>query len=115
MRFPKKLDGAHVLYYTPKGNYGVISYYTPKDNDGVTPFLRTDWITDDTRLPPNEEADCIIAYLAIAAYKMDGSDGYYLFKCSEDFEVQNDWLLDSIDACMKRSHVPYDRWIRMEA
>lgn len=68
------LDGADVLYYTPKGNYGVL-----KDPDGKT------------------AAD--YHYLAICKYPNDNN--YYLFCCSENYEVENDWFENSAEACMK--------------
>lgn len=71
--FPNKLDGAKVLYYTPKNNYGAIKYTSGE-------------IADHYR------------YLAICKYAKD--DKYYLFCCDENYEVVSDTLHDSIEECM---------------
>lgn len=70
--FPEQLNGAIVLMYTPKGNYGVVEYETGK--------------TYDT-----------LCYYAIAKY--DGDSSYYLFGCNSNFDVISDYLCDSIDDC----------------
>ena len=71
--FPEMLDGARVLYFTPKDDYGVIRY------------------------PEGEIADRI-RYLAICRYDQDNS--CYLFLCDEKGEVVNDWSYASIEECM---------------
>ena len=65
--FPTELDGAKVLYYTPQGDYGRIEY-------------------------PNGEIADYKQYLAISKYIKD--NGFYLFCCSESYEVVSDWLKD---------------------
>lgn len=80
MIFPDILDGAKVLFYTPKDNYGEMYY----DSGEIAAFFK---------------------YLAICKY--DKSDGYYLFKCNEDFEVESDSLWDSIDTCMGIANSSY--------
>lgn len=72
--FPKELDGAKVLLYTPQGDYGAMKY---SNGD----------IADD------------YCYLAICKYPKD--DNYYLFCCNEKYEVVSDWLDCSIENCMK--------------
>ena len=68
--FPKKLDNANVLYYTPKDNYGYIYY----DNGEIAEHIK---------------------YLAICKYA-NQKEGYYLFKCDEDYEVVGDSLEESM-------------------
>ena len=72
--FPMELDGAKVLLYTQKGDYGTIKY-------------------------PNGEVADYYHYLAICKYPKD--DNYYLFCCNENHEVVSDWMDSSIEACMK--------------
>lgn len=71
--FPEELDGAKVLYFTPEGNYGVMHYAA----GGVAAYFK---------------------YLAICKY--DDSDGYYLFCCNGNKEVETDSLWDSVNECM---------------
>ncbi len=71
--FPDYLDNAKVLYYTPKGNYGDLYY-------------------DDGTIAAH------FNYMAICKYEK--SDGYYLFMCNENFEVETDTLWNSIEQCM---------------
>lgn len=71
--FPDTLDNAKVLFYTPKGNYGELLY-------------------DDGTIAAH------FAYLAICKY--DGDNGFYLFKCNENYKVETDNLFDSINECM---------------
>ena len=72
--FPTQLDGATVLYYTPKDDYGAIRY------------------------PNGEDAD-YYHYLAICKYTK--GDVYYLFCCDENYEVVNDVIDSSVEDCMK--------------
>lgn len=72
--FPDTLDNAKVLFYTPKGNYG-------------------DLFWDDGTIAAH------YSYLAICKY--DGDNGFYLFKCNGNYEVETDNLFDSINECMK--------------
>ena len=37
-------------------------------------------------------------YFAICKY--DNYDEYYLFKCNEEYEVESDFVCDSIEMCM---------------
>ena len=71
--FPIKLDGAIVLYYTSKDDYG----YSIFPNGVIADHYR---------------------YLAICKYSKD--DKYYLFCCDENYEVVSDTLHDSVDECM---------------
>ncbi|MCM1044993.1 MAG: hypothetical protein NC417_05750 [Candidatus Gastranaerophilales bacterium] len=74
MTFPKELDGAKVLYFTPEGDYGVLEY----DTGGIASHFK---------------------YLAICKYA--NCDGYYLFCCNERKEVETDSLWDSAKECME--------------
>lgn len=78
--FPEELDGAKVLYFTPKDDYGVMHY----DTGGVAAHFK---------------------YLAICKY--DNSDGYYLFCCNENKEVEADSLWDSVNECMGVANCSY--------
>ncbi len=71
--FPSELDGAVVLFYTPKGDYGTIKY----TNGEIADYYR---------------------YFAICKYAND--DNCYLFCCNENYDVVSDWLEDCIDDCM---------------
>lgn len=85
--FPKSLDNAQVLYYTPLDNYGE-TYYTA-----------------------GEIADHI-KYLAICKYENDHS--YYLFGCNINYEVVSDSPWESIQECMNVAHSSYQKnisWI----
>lgn len=87
--FPKTLDGAQVLYYTPKGDYGVVRYITGEIADYIT-------------------------YYAIARY--DGTQGYYLFACDAAFEVVSDDVCDSIEECRQTVRSFTDEnivWLKM--
>lgn len=89
--FPKILDNAKVLFYTPKDDYGEI-YYT------------------------NSEIADYIKYLAICKYQNDKEE-YYLFKCDENFEVASDSVWESIDECMGGANSSYGGnilWIEAE-
>ena len=46
----------------------------------------------------NGEVAAKFAYLAICKYK--DSNGYYLFMCNDEYEVETDLLMDSIEECM---------------
>lgn len=72
--FPKILDGAKVLYHTPKDSYGEI-YYTTGE---LAEFVK---------------------YLAICQYP-NAKEEYYLFRCNEECEVVGDSVWESIDKCM---------------
>lgn len=88
LTFPKMLDNAKVLYYTPKDDYGKI-YYT---GGGVA---------DE------------IGYLAICKYEND-EEAYYLFRCDDRFEVVQDSVWKSIEECMSVAASSYQRnvtWI----
>ena len=78
--FPTELDGADVLYYTPRGDYGAIKH------------------------PDGNVAD-YYHYLAICKYPKD--DNYYLFCCNENYEVVSDWMAGSIEDCKKSAALSY--------
>ena len=80
--FPKILDGAKVLYYTPKDSYGEIHYTTGEVAEYVN-------------------------YLAICQYS-SAKEEYYLFRCNEEFEVVGDSVWNSIDECMAVANSSYD-------
>ncbi|MBM7660995.1 hypothetical protein JOC85_001767 [Bacillus mesophilus] len=79
MSIPLELDGAKVLKYTKNDTTKQLSLMVFEEEDGST----------------NEVP---ITALAIAQYDKD--DRYYLFLCDQDWEVQNDYLLDSIEECI---------------
>jgi hypothetical protein len=86
--FPTELDNAKVLYYTPKDDFGAIKY-------------------------PNGEVADYYHYLAICSYPDDNN--YYLFCCSENYEVVSDLLCCSIEDCMKNAEFSYKEnilWIK---
>ena len=88
--FPKELDGATVLFYTPKGNYGAMKY-------------------------PNGEIAEHYRYLAVCKYM--NSAEYYLFCCNEKYEVVSDSVWGSIDECMGVAASSYKNnivWYRAE-
>ena len=72
--FPDFLDGARVLFYTPKGNYGDLYY-------------------DDGTIAAH------FSYLAICKYDKQNGNGFYVFMCNENYEVETDQLFDTIDDC----------------
>lgn len=80
MIFPKELDNACVLYYTPLSDYGTVFYTT------------------------GEIADHI-CYWAIAKYENDSS--FYLFGCNVKCEVVSDSQWESAEECM---HVAQDSY-----
>ncbi len=82
--FPKKIDGAKVLYYTDKDDFGVVAC-----EDGS-----------------NAEYIC---YLAVCQY--DNDTRYYLFLCDEKYEVVTDDLCDSIDECFETARYRKDHII----
>lgn len=79
--FPMELDGAKVLYYTPKGNYGALKY----SNGDISDYYH---------------------YLAICQYPDDHH--YYLFCCNENYEVVSDWVDSSIENCMKNAALSHN-------
>ena len=78
--FPPTLDGASVLFYTPKGDYGTIRYISGE----IADYYR---------------------YFAICKYAND--DNFYLFCCNENYDVVSDWLEDSVDDCMNAASSLY--------
>ena len=72
--FPIQLDGATVLYYTFQDDYG----YSIFPNGKIADHYR---------------------YLAICQYSKD--DKYYLFCCTENYEVVNDTVWESVEECME--------------
>ncbi len=88
--FPKTLDNANVLFYTPKDNFGCIYY----DNGDIADY---------------------VYFLAICKYQND--DVYYLFSCNENQEVVGDSIWNSIEECMKIASSSYDGnllWINID-
>lgn len=85
--FPSELDGAKVLYYTPEGDYGAQKF-------------------------PNGDIADRFRYLAICKYIDD--EQYYLFFCDESYEVINDRLANTVEACMElaASHEEDIFWIK---
>ena len=86
--FPDILDGAKVLFFTSKDDYGVMF-----DTEG------------------NEVAQ--FKYFAICKY--DNCDEYYLFKCNEKYEVESDFVCDSIEMCMNIASDHYGKeimWVK---
>ena len=75
--FPKQLDGAAVLYYTDKDDFGVVS-----NTDGT-------------------DAE-YVCHLSICKYEND--DRYYLFLCDKNYEVVTDDLLDTLEECFESAH-----------
>ncbi len=89
MSFPKILDNAKVLYFTPQSNYGTVYYTT------------------------GEIAD-YICYLAICKYENDNT--FYLFGCNSDYDVVSDSSWGSIEECMRIAQTTYNgliSWIEM--
>lgn len=79
--FPDQLDGAKVIYYTPKDNFGEMYY----DTGEIAAYFK---------------------YLAICKY--DNDELYYLFKCNENMEVESDSLWHSVDECMGVANRSYN-------
>lgn len=75
--FPRELDHAKVLYYTPKDEYGCIYYENGDIADRV-------------------------GYLAIGRYRNEGV--YYLFLCDENYGVVGDSVWDSVEECMSAAN-----------
>lgn len=89
--FPKILDGADVLYYTPYDNFGEIYW----DNGEIAHYVK---------------------YLAICVYPNKNNE-FYLFCCDEQYDVVGDSLWDSIEMCMavaNTSHGGQIIWIKNE-
>jgi len=88
--FPKSLDHARVLFYTPEDDYGEVYYTT------------------------GELAEQI-HFLAICKYE-DRAE-FYLFACNSAYEVVSDSPWDSIEECKSVASNSYDSpisWIAME-
>ena len=79
--FPKKLDGAEVLYYTAKGEFGTVYYATGEIFDYVK-------------------------YLAICRYA-NAENEYYLFGCSDNYDVISDSVWNSIAECIRVANSSY--------
>ncbi len=79
MKFPTHLDGAEVLKTTTNDTSRKLSSVIFEEEDGTT----------------NE---VFITALAIIKYKDD--DRYYLFLCDCNWEVVNDFLLDTMSEAM---------------
>lgn len=74
LEFLQTLDGAQIVFFTPKDDFGEVYYVT------------------------GEVAD-YIKYLAICRYSCSKEE-YYLFGCDENCEVVSDSVWGSIDECM---------------
>ncbi len=72
--FPAMLDGARILFYTPKGEYGVVRYTTGEILDNIN-------------------------YYAIGKYDKD--ECIYLFGCNADFEVISDSVWEGVEECQR--------------
>lgn len=79
--FPNYLDGAKVLEYTEKEDYGDLTDY------------------DENDIPIEKE----ISYFAICRYE---TGGYYLFSCDCQYEVLNDSYFDTIEQCKSCRKLP---------
>lgn len=79
--FPKELDGAKVLFYSQRDEYGAIKY------------------------PNGEIADCY-RYLAICQYA--NATQCYLFCCNEEYEVVCDSVWSDVETCMKVAAASYE-------
>ncbi len=89
--FPKILDGAEVLYYTPYDNFGEIYW----DNGEIAHYVK---------------------YLAICEYPNKNNE-FYLFRCDEQYDVVGDSPWDSIEMCMAVANTSYGGqiiWIKNE-
>ena len=82
--FPRILDGAKVLYYTEKNDFGVVANVDGSDAE-------------------------YICYLAVCQYPND--TGYYLFLCDKNYEVVTDDLWDSIEQCFEMARYRKDHII----
>ncbi len=78
--FPSQLDGANVLHYTDKGNYGVVKYENGKNAHSIY-------------------------YIAICQYNNDKD--YYLFSCDELFNVVADSVWGSAEQCISIAKQQY--------
>lgn len=89
--FPKMLDGAEVLYYTPYDDFGQICW----DNGEIAHYVK---------------------YLAICKYPNKNNE-FYLFRCDDQYEVVGDSLWESIEICMgvaNSSHGGEILWVENE-
>lgn len=82
--FPDTLDGAKVLFFSSKDDYGNLC---------------------DT------EGNIVAHFKYLAICKYDNTEGYYLFKCSEKYDIESDYLWDSIETCMNVASDLYDNRI----
>lgn len=77
--FPDNLEGAKVIEYTERGNYG---------------FVVDPW-NDEKKMKKE------VCYIAICRYE-DG-EGFNVFWCDEEYRVLQDWLWSSVEEC-KQMH-----------
>lgn len=80
MDCPLQLDGAKVLQYTTNDGNRMLSSVIFEEDDDSTHQVH-------------------ITALAIATYASD--ERYYLFLCDAEWEVINDYLLDSLDEAVE--------------
>ncbi len=89
MSFPKLLDNASVLYYTPENGYAEVHYTTGEFAEHIR-------------------------YFAICKYEDDTA--FYLFGCNTEYEVVSDSSWMSVEECMRIAENSYDcaiSWIAM--
>lgn len=79
MSIPLELDGAKVLKHIKSDTTIQLSFMVFEEKNGST-------------------KEVSITALAIAQYDKD--DRYYLFLCDKEWQVQNDYLLDSLEEAM---------------
>lgn len=82
--FPNFLDGASVLFFSHKDDYGIMC---------------------------NTDGNVVAHFKYLAICKYDDGEGYYLFKCNEEYEVVSDSLWDSIEMCMRVTSESYSKKI----
>ncbi|WP_018885336.1 hypothetical protein [Paenibacillus massiliensis] len=80
MDCPLQLDGAEVLQYTTNDGSRILSSVIFEEDDGSTHQIQ-------------------ITALAIATYASE--ERYYLFLCDAEWEVINDYLLDTLDEAVE--------------
>lgn len=80
MDCPLQLDGAEVLQYTTNDGNRILSSVIFAEDDGSTHHIH-------------------ITALAIATYASE--ERYYLFLCDAEWEVINDYLLDTLDEAVE--------------
>lgn len=94
MNVPEQLDGAEVIKFTKNDATIMLSKMIFEEENGST-----------TEIP--------ITALAIAKFEND--DKYYLFLCDKNWEVQNDFYLETIEEAIELAQnnffVSMDDWL----